>query len=126
MIDYTFQRIPTQDMLSDDNLAMWNFSQILPTSKNYNVLDFVHQEENSVSIKFAKPTLVYKNTNPEQEEEFRRNEHLLPSSSQATIKARKSFSSQKEVKPPWQNKKPTIMLQRSTSTSSFPESMKLS
>lgn len=94
MVDYTFHRIPTQGMLSDYNLAMWNFPQILPVTEKYNVLDFVHQDGNSVSLKFARPSLAYQNTNQEQEENFRKNEHFQPSSSQAQIKARKSYSAQ--------------------------------
>lgn len=66
MEDYTFQRITTAQMLDSNNLAVWNFPEVVPIKPKHNVLDFVHQEGSSVSLKFGQPSIVY--DNPDHEE----------------------------------------------------------
>lgn len=57
MADYTFIKVPTKGILK--NLKVWNFPEIQPEHKlKYNLLDFVHQEVNNVSLKFGQPTVV--------------------------------------------------------------------
>lgn len=87
---------------------MWNFPQILPAQKKYDLLDFVHQDENNnVSIKFG-PSLVY---NQDLEEEFR-----TPKCIFRNPEASRSFTSPFTQQ---SSKKPVIKLQRSASSSSF-------
>ena len=71
MADYTFKKVCTSSILTNANLQMWNFPQIQLAKKRYDLLEFVHQEGNNVSLKFGQPSLVYQETNQELEDDFR-------------------------------------------------------
>lgn len=109
MSDYTFRKMPTKGLLGD--IGMWNFPKIHPApQEKYNVLDFVHQDENNnVSLKFGVPTKVTPKTNQELEEEF----HTPPQHLMDQNHPRRSLGISPNLK------RPMIKLQKSASSNSL-------
>lgn len=113
MADYTLVKIPTAGMIK--NLRMWNFPELLPKTEKqkYNALNFVHQEGNSVSIKFAEPIKVKLVSNEDLEKEFRTPTQSLFSIPKAKENHRNSTDENASTR------RPVIKLLRANSSASL-------